>query len=133
MASINKAIIIGSLGNDPEIRYSSGGDAIANMNIATTDSWKNKNGDKQEKTEWHRVVMFGKIAEIACEYLKKGAAVYIEGRLRTQEWTDKENIKRYTTEIIADTMKMLGKRDKAEAKTSHTNPPDADIEDDIPF
>lgn len=108
MASINKAIIVGNLGNDPEIRYSSGGDAIANMNIATTDSWKDKEGRKQEKTEWHRVTMFGKLAEICGEYLKKGSQVYIEGKLQTRKWTDKSDIERYTTEIVADKMQMLG-------------------------
>ncbi len=132
MASINKAIIVGNLGNDPEIRYSSGGDAIANMNIATTDSWKDKEGRKQEKTEWHRVTMFGKLAEICGEYLKKGSQVYIEGKLQTRKWTDKENIERYTTEIIADTMKMLGKREKQKEERSHSTASTA-VDDDIPF
>lgn len=133
MPSINKVILIGHLGSDPEKRFMPNGNATCRYSIATSETWKDKNGEKQEHTEWHRIVMFGNIAEIACEYLKKGAAVYIEGRLRTQEWTDKENIKRYTTEIIADTMKMLGKRDKAEAKTSNSTQPDTDIDDDIPF
>lgn len=129
MASINKAIIIGNLGNDPEIRYSSGGDAIANMNIATTDSRKDKNGNKQEKTEWHRVVIFGKLAEICGEYLKKGSQVYIEGKLQTRKWTDKSDIERYTTEIVADRMQMLGGNKRSEA-----NKFDAlHITDDIPF
>lgn len=127
MASINKAIIVGNLGNDPEIRYSSGGDAIANMNIATTDSWKDKEGRKQEKTEWHRVTMFGKLAEICGEYLKKGSQVYIEGKLQTRKWTDKSNIERYTTEIVADRMQMLGGNRKADDSKSD------DIDDDIPF
>lgn len=133
MPSINKVILIGHLGSDPEKRFMPNGNATCRYSVATSETWKDKNGEKQEHTEWHRIVMFGKIAETACEYLKKGAAVYIEGRLRTQEWTDKENIKRYTTEIIADTMKMLGKRDKAEAKTSNSTQPDTDIDDDIPF
>lgn len=133
MPSINKVILIGHLGSDPEKRFMPNGNATCRYSIATSETWKDKNGEKQEHTEWHRIVMFGNIAEIACEYLKKGAAVYIEGRLRTQEWTDKENIKRYTTEIIADTMKMLGKRYKAEAKTSNSTQPDTDIDDDIPF
>ena len=133
MPSINKVILIGHLGSDPEKRFMPNGNATCRYSVATSETWKDKNGEKQEHTEWHRIVMFGKIAELACEYLKKGAAVYIEGRLRTQEWTDKEGIKRYTTEIIADTMKMLGKRDKAEAKTSNSTQPDVDIDDDIPF
>jgi len=133
MPSINKVILIGHLGSDPEKRFMPNGNATCRYSVATSETWKDKNGEKQEHTEWHRIVMFGNIAEIACEYLKKGAAVYIEGRLRTQEWTDKENIKRYTTEIIADTMKMLGKRYKAEAKTSNSTQPDTDIDDDIPF
>lgn len=127
MASINKAIIIGNLGNDPEVRYSSGGDAIANMNIATTYSWKDKNGDKQEKTEWHRVVMFGKLAEICGEYLKKGSQVYIEGKLQTRKWTDKSDIERYTTEIVADRMQMLGSNKRNDVSRND------DIDDDIPF
>ena len=127
MASINKAIIVGNLGNDPEIRYSSGGDAIANMNIATTDSWKDKEGRKQEKTEWHRVTMFGKLAEICGEYLKKGSQVYIEGKLQTRKWTDKSNIERYTTEIVADRMQMLGSNKRNDVSRND------DIDDDIPF
>ena len=133
MPSINKVILIGHLGNDPEKRFMPNGTATCRYSIATSETWKDKNGEKQEHTEWHRIVMFGKIAEIACEYLKKGSAVYIEGRLRTQEWTDKENIKRYTTEIISDTMKMLGKRDKTEVKTSNSTQQDSDMDDDIPF
>ncbi len=110
MASVNKVILVGNLGRDPEIRYMPSGDAMANLNIATTDTWKDKEGEKQEKTEWHRVVMFGKQAEIAGEYLKKGSQVYIEGRLQTRKWTDKSNMERYTTEIVADRMQMLGGR-----------------------
>ena len=127
MASINKAIVIGNLGNDPEIRYSSGGDAIANMNIATTDSRKDKNGNKQEKTEWHRVVIFGKLAEICGEYLKKGSQVYIEGKLQTRKWTDKSSVDHYTTEIVADRMQMLGGNRKSDDSKSD------DIDDDAPF
>ncbi len=132
MPSINKVILIGHLGSDPEKRFMPNGNATCRYSIATSETWKDKNGEKQEHTEWHRIVMFGKIAEIACEYLKKGAAVYIEGRLRTQEWTDKENIKRYTTEIIADTMKMLGKREKQKEERSHSTASTA-VDDDIPF
>ena len=110
MASVNKVILVGNLGKDPEVRYSANGDAIANITVATTDSWKDKSGDKQERTEWHRVSFFGKLAEIAGEYLKKGSQIYIEGRLQTRKWQDKEGQDRYTTEIIADRMQMLGSK-----------------------
>ncbi len=110
MASVNKAIIIGNLGKDPEMRFMPSGDAICNFSLATTDSWKDKSGEKQEKTEWHRISMFGKLAEIAGEYLKKGSQVYIEGRLQTRKWQDKDGHERYTTEIIADRMQMLGSK-----------------------
>jgi len=111
MASVNKVILIGNLGKDPEVRYMPSGDAITNITLATTDSWKDKNGEKQEKTEWHRVAFFGKLAEIAGEYLKKGRPVYVEGRLRTRKWQDKEGQDRYTTEIVAENMQMLGSRE----------------------
>ena len=109
MASVNKVIIIGNLGRDPETRYMPDGGAITNVSVATTDTWKDKNGEKQEKTEWHRVAFFGKLAEIAGEYLKKGSQVYVEGRLQTREW-EKDGVKRYTTEIVANQMQMLGSR-----------------------
>lgn len=108
---VNKVILIGNLGRDPEVRYSPNGQAIANVTIATSESWKDKNsGEKQERTEWHRVVFFGRLAEIAGEYLKKGAQVYIEGRLQTRKWQDKDGQDRYTTEIVALDMQMLGPR-----------------------
>ena len=110
MASVNKVILIGNLGRDPETRYMPDGGAVANVSIATTDTWKDKNGEKQEKTEWHRVAFFGKLAEIAGEYLKKGSQVYVEGRLQTRKWQDKDGQDKYTTEIIADRMQMLGSR-----------------------
>jgi len=110
MASVNKVILIGNLGRDPEVRYLPDGGAIANISVATTDVWKDKSGDKQERTEWHRVAFFGRLAEIAGEYLKKGSQVYIEGRLQTRKWQDKEGKERYTTEIVANEMKMLGSR-----------------------
>ncbi|MBS1169262.1 MAG: ssb [Burkholderiaceae bacterium] len=114
MASINKVIIVGNLGRDPETRYTTGGDAIANIAIATSDRWKDKaTGEQKEATEWHRVTFFGKLAEIAGQYLKKGSQVYVEGRLRTRKYTDKDGIERYATEIIADTMQMLGGRQGA--------------------
>ena len=108
MASVNKVILIGNLGKDPETRYMPRGDAICNITLATTDSWKDKSGEKQERTEWHRVAFFGKLAEISGEYLKKGSQVYVEGRLQTRKWQDKDGQDRYTTEIVADKMQMLG-------------------------
>ena len=111
MASINKVILVGNLGKDPETRYAPDGGAISNITIATTDTWKDKNsGEKKEATEWHRVVFFNRLAEIAGEYLKKGSSVYIEGRLKTRKWTDKDGVEKYTTEIVADQMQMLGSR-----------------------
>lgn len=112
MASVNKVIILGNLGRDPEVRYSPDGGAIANFSVATTDQWKDKaTGERKENTEWHRVVFFGKTAEIVAQYLKKGSSVYVEGALRTRKWTDKEGAERYTTEIVGDRMQMLGGRD----------------------
>lgn len=110
MASVNKVILVGNLGRDPEVRYMPNGDAVCNFSIATTDSWKDKNGEKQERTEWHNIVMYRRLAEIAGEYLKKGAPVYLEGKLQTRKWQDKDGNDRYTTEIIADQMQMLGSR-----------------------
>ncbi|HST00700.1 MAG TPA: single-stranded DNA-binding protein [Usitatibacter sp.] len=110
MASVNKVIIVGNLGRDPETRYMPDGGAITNISVATTDKWKDKNGEMQEKTEWHRVAFFGKLAEIAGEYLKKGSQVYVEGRLQTRKWQDKDGQDKYTTEIVANQMQMLGSR-----------------------
>ena len=110
MASINKVILIGNLGKDPETRYLPSGDAVTNITVATTDTWKDKSGEKQEHTEWHRIAFFGKLAEIAGEYLKKGSPVYVEGRIRTRKWQDKEGQDRYSTEIVADRMQLLGSR-----------------------
>ena len=108
---VNKVILIGNLGRDPEVRYSPSGSAVANVTLATSESWKDKySGEKQEKTEWHRVVFFGRLAEIAGEYLKKGSQVFVEGRLQTRKWQDKEGKDRYTTEIVANEMQMLGSR-----------------------
>lgn len=116
MASVNKVILVGNLGRDPETRYAPSGDAICNVTIATTDSWKDKSsGERREMTEWHRVVFFGKLAEIAGQYLRKGSQVYVEGALRTRKWTDQSGQERYTTEIRADTMQMLGRREGGEA------------------
>jgi single-strand DNA-binding protein len=118
MASVNKVILVATMGKDPEIRYMNNGDAVANLSMATSDNWKDKSGDKQERTEWHRVVMFGIQAEIAGEYLKKGSQVYIEGRLQTRKWTDKSNVEHYTTEIVADRMQMLGGKSSASNNAS---------------
>jgi single-strand DNA-binding protein len=108
MASVNKVILLGNLGRDPETRYTTGGDAVTNLRIATTEQWKDKNGEKQERTEWHTVVLFGRQAEIAGEYLKKGRSVYIEGRLQTRKYTDKEGQEKYSTEVVGDRMQLLG-------------------------
>ncbi len=111
MAGVNKVIIVGNLGNDPEVRYSNNGAAIANISVATSDSWKDKNtGERQERTEWHRIVMFNRLGEIAGEYLKKGSKVYIEGKLQTRKWQDQQGNDRYSTEIVADQMQMLDSR-----------------------
>jgi single-strand DNA-binding protein len=110
MASVNKVILVGNLGRDPETRYMPDGAAITNFSIATTEQWKDKSGEKQEKTEWHRISTFQRLAEIAGEYLKKGSQVYIEGRLQTRKWTDKDGVEKFTTEVIADRMQMLGSR-----------------------
>ena len=108
MASVNKVILLGNLGRDPETRYTTGGDAVTNLNIATSEQWKDKSGEKQERTEWHRVVLFGRQAEIAGEYLKKGRSVYIEGRLQTRKYTDKDGVEKYSTEIVGDRMQLIG-------------------------
>lgn len=111
MASVNKVILVGRLGKDPETRYMPNGDAVTNCTLATSESWKDKNGEKQEKTEWHRVTFYRKLAEIAGEYLKKGSMVFVEGRLETRKWKDKDGVEKYTTEIIANEMQMLSSRE----------------------
>jgi single-strand DNA-binding protein len=146
MASVNKTILIGNVGNDPEIRYTPSGSAICNISVATTRSWKDKvSGEKQEDTEWHRVVMYDKLAEISGEYLKKGRPVYIEGRLKTRKWQNKDGQDVYTTEIIAHEMQMLGGRDDAKQSArpalaatpkALTSKPDTgfdDMDDGIPY
>jgi single-strand DNA-binding protein len=105
---VNKVILIGNLGKDPEVRFTPSGAAVANFNIATNESWTDKSGQKQERTEWHRIVVWGKLAELCGEYLKKGRQCYVEGRLQTREWTDKEGKKNYTTEVVAQTVQFLG-------------------------
>lgn len=138
MASVNKVILVGNLGRDPEIRYSSSGQPVTNFSIATTEYRTNKEGEKTEQTEWHRIVAFGRLAEICSEYLSKGKSVYIEGSIRTNQWNDKEGNKRYTTEIIARQMQMLGpKTGQYDSDTSHAEPPQAEDpfgpDDDVPF
>ena len=150
---VNKVILVGNLGRDPEVRYSPNGQAVANVTIATSESWKDKtSGEKQERTEWHRVVFFGRLAEIAGEYLKKGAQIYVEGRLQTRKWQDKDGNDRYTTEIVANDMQMLGSRGGAGMPSDTAMEPTgaspsassgarsgakatagADFDDDIPF
>lgn len=112
MAGVNKVILIGNLGKDPEVRYTAGGQSVANFNIATSESWNDKQGQKQERTEWHRIVVWGKQAEHCGEYLSKGRQVYVEGRLQTREWTDKEGRKQYTTEVVATNITFLGGGEK---------------------
>jgi single-strand DNA-binding protein len=116
MASLNKVILIGNLGKDPETRYAPSGDAICNLTLATTETWKDKStGERRDATEWHRVVFFGRVAEVAAQYLRKGSQIYVEGRLQTRKWQDKDGQDRYTTEIRGDEMKMLGRREGGDA------------------
>ncbi len=147
---INKAILIGNLGADPEVRYTPANTAVCNISVATTDSWRDKQtGEMQEKTEWHRVVLFNRLGEVAGEYLKKGSKVYIEGRLQTRKWQGQDGQDRYTTEIVANEMQMLDSRggsapmedgygraeqgSGARQQASQPAPPDEDLADDIPF
>jgi single-strand DNA-binding protein len=145
MASVNKVILVGNLGADPESRFAPSGDAICNISVATTASWKDKQtGEKKESTEWHRVGFYGKLAEIVGQYLKKGSQVYIEGSLRTRKWQDKTGQDRYTTEIRGDVMKMLGGKSEGQQQSAaprqqapqrqQTAPPAGDFDDlDVPF
>jgi single-strand DNA-binding protein len=146
MRGVNKAVIVGTLGNDPDVRYTADGKAIANISVATSEQWKDKNsGEKQEKTEWHRVVFFGKLAEIVAEYLKKGSQVYVEGKLQTRKWQDKDGNDKYTTEIVANEMQMLGgknneSRPSENTATTRSQTTSTDgggngdfVDDDIPF
>lgn len=143
---INKVILIGNLGADPETRYMPSGGAVTNIRIATSESWKDKTtGEQQERTEWHNVAFFGRLAEIAAEYLRKGSQVYVEGRLRTRKWQDKEGHDRYTTEVIANEMQMLGGRSggaagaggggggQARREEPDMPPASSELDDDIPF
>ena len=143
MASVNKVILIGNLGRDPELRYTREGNGVANMNIATTDRWRDKEGNPQERTEWHRVVVWGKQAENCAQYLQKGRSVYVEGRLQTREWEDKEGNKRWTTEIVAQNVTFLGSRSEGAGRgatgtgdpgpAAGSPPPPSGDGDDIPF
>ena len=137
MASVNKVILVGNLGRDPEMRYMPSGDAVASFSIATTETWKDKSGQRQEQTEWHRISMFGKQAEVAGQYLKKGSSVYVEGRLETRKWTDKEGQERQTTEIRADRMQMLGGKQDSPVQEPKSKPEQGsgfdDMDDDLPF
>jgi single-strand DNA-binding protein len=131
-------LIIGNLGSDPEIKYTKAGDPVANLSIATSESWKDKNsGDLQEKVEWHRVVMFSRLAEIAEQYLKKGSKVFVEGKLQTRKWQDQEGKDRYTTEVVAKEMTMLDSRSTSQAQENsskvESEKPKDDFEEDIPF
>ncbi len=140
-SGINKVILVGNLGKDPDMRYTAGGDAVANLSIATSESWNdNQTGEKKEKTEWHRVVFFRRIAEVCGEYLKKGSSVYIEGSLRTRDWEDDQGNKRCTTEIIGREMQMLGGRrsednmdQSPQMNSSSPQPEEGLIDDEIPF
>ena len=140
MRGVNKVILVGNLGRDPEVRYTRNGTAVATLNIATTETWTDKNGQRQDRTEWHRVVAWSKLAEIAKEYLSKGRQVYIEGKLQTRSWDDRDGNKRYTTEVKADQMLMLGGRGEGGAKEEQEPPPGPEVEepfeateDDVPF
>ena len=141
MATVNKVIIIGNLGQDPEVRFMPSGEAVANLSVATTEAWKDKSGEKQEHVEWHRVSLFGKLATVAGEYLKKGGSVYIEGKIRTKKWKDKDGADKYTTEIVGERMQMLGSRPAGAAKSEGAPAQKAapkkggfdEMDSDIPF
>jgi len=149
MRGVNKVILVGNLGRDPEVRYIKDGTAVANLRIATSENWNDANGQKQERTEWHRIVAWGKLAEIAKEYMTKGKQIYVEGRLQTRSWDDREGNKRYTTEVRADQILMLGTRgdsggargvpsspDSPDSPDSQPQPPDQPFQatdEDVPF
>ena len=131
--SVNKVIIVGNLGQDPEARFTPQGTAVTNLSVATNESWKNQSGETQERTEWHRVVMYGKMAETASEYMKKGQTVYVEGRLQTNEWEDQNQVKRKTTEIRCHNFTMLGRRSDSTQGSTAPNNKIEDQDDDLPF
>ena len=131
-SSVNKVILVGNLGQDPESRFTPQGTAVTNLSIATNESWKDQNGDIQERTEWHRVVMYGRMAETAVEYMRKGQMVYVEGRLNTREWEDQNQVKRKTTEIRCDNFTMLGRKGDGTRQNSGTGNSEK-VDDDLPF
>ena len=137
--TVNKVTLIGRLGQDPEIRFTGDGAAVASFSVATNESWKDQSGETQDRTEWHRVVMYGRMAETATEYMKKGQMVYVEGRLHTREWEDQNQIKRKTTEIRCDNFTMLGRRSDAPtgqsqgAMSPSPSAPASEVDDDLPF
>lgn len=140
MAGVNKVILVGNLGKDPEVRYLEGGTPVANFTLATSESYKDKNGNKIEQTEWHNIVVWRGLAEVAEKYLRKGSMVYVEGKLRTRSWDDKDGVKRYSTEIIADNMTMLGGKKEENTNSNNTTPtpttpiiPNVKDADDLPF
>ena len=145
MASLNKVILIGNLGADPEMKYTPSGRAVVNFRMATTRKWNTQDGERREETEWHRIVAFSKLAEICGQYLKKGAPVYVEGRLQTRSWEDQSGMKRYSTEIVANEMQMLSARQQSEVASDVTggfgntatevppSSPGTDSDDDLPF
>ena len=140
MASINKVILVGNLGRDPEVRYTQNGNAVANLNLATNEVWNDKSGQRQERTEWHRIVVWGKQAEIAKEYLSKGRQIYVEGSLQTRQWEDKDGQKRYTTEIRCQRFVMLGGRGEGRSESVGGSEPEPEMppdmsysDEDIPF
>ena len=131
---LNMTQIIGHLGRDPEVRYTPDGTAVDYLAVATNETWRDKDGEKQERTEWHRVVLFGKVAEIAAQFLKKGSLVYLQGRLQTRKWQGDDGQDRYTTEIVADRMKMLGGKGERDGQAGNASPaPAQPFDDDIPF
>lgn len=149
MAGVNKAIVLGNLGSNPEVKFTPSGSAVANFTVATSENWNDKSGERKERTEWHRIVVWGKLAELCGEYLSKGRQVYLEGRLQTRSWDDKDGVKRYTTEIVAQTVQFLGgpkekgeNREFSRPKTAGSGEPQAELnmsepkfdsDEDIPF
>ena len=131
--SVNKVILVGNLGQDPESRFTPQGTAVTNLSVATNETWKNQNGESQDKTEWHKIVMYGKMAETAAEYMKKGQMVYVEGRLETNEWEDQNQVKRKTTQVRCDNFTMLGRRQMQSQETASIDQPSMNSDDDIPF
>ncbi len=133
MAGVNKVILVGNLGKDPEVKYLDNGVAVANFSLATTENYKNREGERVSQTEWHNIVLWRGLAEVAEKYLKKGANIYIEGKIKTRKWEDKEGVTRYSTEILGDNMTMLGGRPSLEDKTDTSDELQENTKDDLPF